>query len=118
MHEVSFDIAREAGPFACSGSIGGGTGNGTFRFHPNDAWAASIHDLGLRCSLGDQIVAAMGDLQVSYVADIIKAGLRITSLKSLYAFRMQGLTSEQVSSLVREFPDADAFSITSLELIS
>jgi hypothetical protein len=106
MHEVRFGIAREAGMFSCSGFISGGAANGTFRFHPNDAWAEAILSLGLQCSLKDQVVAAMADLPVSYVADVVKAGLWITSLRSLYAFRMKGLTSEEVGSLVRAFPDA------------
>jgi hypothetical protein len=111
---VAFKIGREAGTFACSGEAGGGTAAGTFRFHPDSEWANRVGAMGLRCSLSDQVIAAMADIPIAYVRAIVDAGYKSNSLKGLFGLKMHGISVEQAQTLWHDFPDADSVSIMSL----
>lgn len=111
---VAFDVRRDAGTFTCSGEAGGGVAKGTFRFHPNTDWSAEVQALGLRCSLFDQVRAAMFGLTVPYVRGIVDAGYKSVAFMDLYSLRMRETSLEDVRAFRAAFPDASFDEVTLL----
>ena len=97
---VHFEIAREAGSFHCDGYFKQGQGAGTFVFHPDAGYAATMHSLGISGIDEDrQLSMALFDVSSQYVRAIRAAGVDVHTAKQLISLRIFKVTPAYVGSL-------------------
>jgi hypothetical protein len=98
---VRFELSREAGTIAFSGTFEAGEGVGRFTFTPNPAYATTLQSLGVASSeLTDERLFSLASLDVStaFIHDMQALGYRET-LDQYVAFRIHGATPEFVRDL-------------------
>ena len=101
---VDFTLAHEAGDFACSGTAGNGRGSGTFVFAPSERFLEKMRARGYDLTLKQTLQAAMLDLTVGFVDEVIAAGYRGLPYEKLIVFRAIGIDGTYIRSTQGAFP--------------
>jgi hypothetical protein len=123
---VAFSLRRDAGSFACEGTLTLGAGHGQFRFTPDPSYAAKLEALGYEPIGVDAyplMMLAWRDVSVAYASDAKKAGLRVAEtsdlvhlldhgvdldfIRALGAAGYAGLTADDVTNLRDHGIDGD-----------
>ena len=102
-HHVKFSIVRDAGTFACEGTLLGGKGGGAMTFEPSASYEHAMNDRGYDLSGDQQATAGMLDLSLSYVDSIADAGFPHLPFEKLVAFRALGIDESYARSMRRLF---------------
>ena len=97
---AQFSLQRDAGTFQFSGTLGNGSGNGSFTFAPSASFAAGLdsHNLHYR-DARSLMAAALVKLTLPYIDDIRGDGYPDISYNSLLGFRALGVTRDSVAEL-------------------
>jgi len=118
--DVKFTISREAGSIAGSGTVKGGTGNGTFVFTPSEAFRTHMRDRGYGdLDAHQEFTATMLDLTTGFVDRIVAAGYPHVSFGKLITFRALGVDGDFIHDMRATFAatDIDADEMTSLRAL-
>jgi hypothetical protein len=114
--EVKLTILREAGSIVCTGTVGHGTGSGTYVFMPSDAFRSRMHDRGYDdLELHTQFAAAALDLTTGFIDRIGAAGYPHLSFERLIAFRALGIDEDFVRDMRSTFAGTE---ISAAQLLS
>jgi len=99
---VAFSLRRDAGSFACEGTLTLGAGRGQFRFTPDPSYAAKLAALGYE-SIGEDVhplmMLAWRDVSVAYASDVKKAGLRVAETADLVRLLDHGVDLDFIRAL-------------------
>jgi beta-lactamase regulating signal transducer with metallopeptidase domain len=102
---VRFEIAREAGTFACEGVFQSGRGNGSFVFQPNSVFREQLQSLGIQGDDRRLFTMALQDVTLQFVRDIREV-YPSASLKQLINMRVQNVTPDFVREIRELYPAA------------
>jgi hypothetical protein len=115
-----FSVAREAGTFHFTGTLGDDTGSGQFTFTPSEAFVSGLASRGIQTSSDDDIlVAASIDLTLAYIDSISAAGYRDIGFEHLIAFRALQVTPASIAdlrSIFGQMGTEDVISATALHV--
>lgn len=100
---ISFTFAREAGSFACEGSMAKGSGGGAFAFSPSTAYLSTMRAHGYTLDPHQQMTAATLDLTTAYVDGIASAGFAHLSFEQLVSFRALRIDEAYIRSVRATF---------------
>jgi len=100
---ITFTFAREAGSFACEGSMAKGSGGGTFVFSPSTAYLSTMRAHGYTLDPHQQMTAATLDLTTAYVDGVAAAGFAHLSFEQLVSFRALRIDEAYIRSIRATF---------------
>jgi len=100
---ITFTFAREAGSFACEGSMAKGSGGGTFAFSPSTAYLSTMRAHGYTLDPHQQMTAATLDLTTAYVDGVAAAGFAHLSFEQLVSFRALRIDEAYIRSIRATF---------------
>jgi len=116
--EIAFAIRRDAGTFACEGTVARGHGRGAFRFRPDPAYAAALVEAGLRpLTPQKHVKAGMFDLTLSFVSAILATGLPRVTFADLLTLKIFRNSPEDVHALHAAFPNAEPDELATLGML-
>lgn len=97
---VHFEVVRDAGALVCDGSVVAGVGGGTFQFSPSAAFESEMRAMGYS-DLGEDTLFSMltHDVNLVFVREVKKNGLRDTSARELVRLRIHGITPEYIADI-------------------
>ena len=98
-NHVNFSIVRDAGTFACEGSVVASRGGGAMTFTSSPSFEHAMNERGYDVSANDEVTAAMLDISVAYVDAIASAGFPHLPFERLVAFRALNIDPEYVRSM-------------------
>jgi hypothetical protein len=105
---AKFEYVADAGTFACEGRFSFGVGSGTYKFQPNQRYAAELQGLGYDSPRDDQLITmAMQQVSLDFARGIREAGLR-ASTGQLVELRIHGVSLQYI----RETQNAGYRSLT------
>lgn len=112
--DVSFSLKRDAGAFACAGSVILGIGGGAFRFVPDPDFAAKLAALGFGTVEPDeQFALAVRDVSLEFAEAVKAAGIAEVSVRDLVRFRDHGIEAP----LLREMASAGYLGLTAGDVV-
>jgi hypothetical protein len=111
---AKFEYVADAGTFACEGRFSFGVGSGTYKFQPNQRFAAAMRELGYDSPSDDQLLnMAMLQVSLDFARGIREAGLR-ASTGQLVELRIHGVSLQYI----RETQNAGYQSLTPQDYVA
>lgn len=105
---VSFRLAREAGTIEAEGTFQNGKGSGTFRFVPNQSFAAGMQSRGFTFTTEKLFAATTLNLTTAFVDDLKSAGFPNLKTDDLFKAVIFKVTPQFMSEMAAiGFPDLD-----------
>ena len=106
--QVSFRLAREAGTIEAEGTFQNGKGSGTFRFIPNQSFAAGMQSRGFEFSTEKLFAATTLNLTTAFVDDLKSAGFANLKTDDLFKAVIFKVTPQFMSEMASiGFPNLD-----------
>jgi hypothetical protein len=97
---ADFTVAREAGTFHFTGTMGNGSGGGNFTFTPSPAFVAGLQSRGLDYRHAENLMSAASiDLTLAYIDSIRANGYPSLDFDQLMGFRAVGATPQSIAQL-------------------
>ena len=105
---VSFRLAREAGTIEAEGTFQNGKGSGTFRFIPNQSFAAGMQSRGFTFTTEKLFSATTLNLTTAFVDDLKSAGFPNLKTEDLFKAVIFRVTPQFMSEMAAiGFPNLD-----------
>lgn len=112
--DVSFNIVREAGTFACEGYFRDGRGTGFWTLTPNEKFIAAMRSRGYdNLTEDDLLSAALNNLTTKFIEDLKNAGYDHLTFQEL----RRALNHEITLAFIREMKSAGYENLSMEELI-
>lgn len=98
--QAGFQLVRDAGTFAFSGSFSNGSGSGEWSFQGNSTFTTELRKHGYEQLTVDQLYRlALNRIDALYVAELAQAGYRNLSVNQLIALYSNDVRAEYITSL-------------------
>ena len=97
---ASFELARDAGSFHCTGWLNRGKGGGEFTFEPSREYAEDLRRMGYgRLSPEEQYGMAVQDVSRDYIHQLERMGYGHIDRNMLMGLAVQGVTLDYIREL-------------------